>query len=169
MACTAKCDSCKSFRNSTSSILPAAGGDRGRPNVTGNCSLGWCRLPCPLRMPILFVRTTRSWPESFVHCAGANVPMPGNALSLATHHQKQPPPDADVTATDRGAQQRNQERSSGKRHRASRVMVCLTRARLHTTLRDWQRTVGQGGGVSAETPARPRLALVARVAPLLLS
>jgi len=38
-------------------------------------------------------------------------------------------------------------------------MVCLTRARLHTTRRGWQRTVGQGGGVSAETPARPRLAL----------
>jgi hypothetical protein len=47
----------------------------------------------------------------------------------------------------------------GVPHRERRVMVCLTRARLHTTRRGWQRTVGQGGGVSAETPARPRLAL----------
>ena len=51
-------------------------------------------------------------------------------------------------------------------------MVCLTRARLHTTREDWQRAVGQGGGVSAEQAptghfgtamvgARPRLVTTA--------
>jgi hypothetical protein len=46
-----------------------------------------------------------------------------------------------TTETLLAAQHRNQRRSS-EYAGAGRVMVCLTRARLHTTKRGWQRTVG---------------------------
>ena len=79
--------------------------------------------------------------KSFVHRAGANGPIPDDALSLASHPRNGLPARRIVTAANRHAQQRSQRNSSEKRHPAGRVMVCLTRARLHTTMRGWQRAV----------------------------
>lgn len=90
----------------------------------------------------------------------------GQCTVMAFHHEK-PPTLADRLHRDFPPVNCLRLRSNepqefvGEEPPVGRVLVCLTRARLHTTKRDWQRTVGQGGGVSAETPARPRLAAIA--------
>lgn len=164
MACTAKCDSCKSSCIRPAESFQRPTGDRRRPIVLLTTGL-WFRvcliygclvtdvsgvvpnLPC-LPRPLLLC-TTRfvvyNSPAARFVCPlrSSERPEAGQCTVMATHHQNQPPPGRISQQPTAARSNESYKGSSGKRHRPGRVMVCLTRARLHTTKRDWQRTVEQ--------------------------
>ena len=181
MACTAKCDSCKSSCVRPAASLPTA---RRRSTSLKLSQVFRKGVGFPTaRWQHHFVRTARSSPDLTGHCAAANRSRSGNALSRRCITRNFRPsqagfPPHPTTELSCNCPRGSRVLASGKSHRPERVMASTTSARLHTTKRDWQRTVGQGGGVSAErTPShfdgRKCLCSAAtreqsRVAPLLL-
>jgi hypothetical protein len=123
-------------------FLSAAGGDRRRPKFHASRTLrfssAWisvCSRTSPRVYNLsafrnrLFTAQERTARFRAMHC------------HLASHPRNGLQPRRIVATADRRAQQRIPMISSEKRHPAGRVMVCLTRARLHTTIRGWQRAV----------------------------
>lgn len=148
MACTAKCDSCKSCCIRPAESFQRSTGDRGRPIVLLTTGLWfYVSLITHAESAVLLPATLDAYEspaaDSICSLRSSKQPEAGQCTVMATHHQNQPPPGRISQQPTAMRSNEVYKGSSGKRHRPGRVMVCLTRARLHTTKRDWQRTVEQ--------------------------